>query len=1048
MNLSHFFIDRPRFAAVLSIVIMIVGGISYFTLPIAQFPEVAPPTVVVRANYPGATPNVIAETVAAPLEQEINGVENMIYLSSQATSDGGLAITVTFALGTDLDEAQVLVQNRVAIAEPRLPEEVRRIGVTVIKSTPDLLMVVQMFSPDETFDELYVSNYAILQVREKLRRIDGVGEVRLFGAREYSMRIWLDPDRLSSLSMTPGEVVDALREQNVQVAAGAFGQQPAPPGTATQINISALGRLSEETEFENIVVKTGSDGKVVRLRDVARVELGALDYGVNNYATDIPALAMPISQRPGSNALETSRLIREAMTEMSRDFPEGLEYAIIYDPTVFIAESVESVKHTIYEAIILVVLVIMVFLQSWRASVIPLVAIPVSLIGTFACMEALGFSLNNLSLFGLVLAIGIVVDDAIVVVENIQRNLEEGLEPREAARKAMTEVSGAVIATTLVMVAIFVPTAFLPGISGEFYRQFALTIACSVTISSFVSLTLSPALCAILLKPEDAKPDWFTRMWNFLFGWFFRGFNWVFDKVIGGYTGAVRRLVRLSLIAMLFYVGMLALTWFGFRVVPAGFIPQQDQGYAIIAAQLPDGASLQRTDAVVKDLVKIATGVEGIESVVAFAGFNGATFTNAPNSAAMFPVFLPFEERSKKGITGESIIAELRQRTAAIQDAIVFVIPPPSVRGIGNGGGFKMMLEDRADLGSQALQDAAMRLIAAANSEPVIAQAFTAFRASVPRYFADVDRVKAKMLDVPLGNVFSAMQIYLGSLFVNDLNLFGRTYRVTAQADIPFRDEARDLDRLKTRNNTGGMVPLGSLVELKLTTGPDRFVRYNLYPALAIQGSAAPGFSTGEVIQTMERLAADILPPGVTYEWTELAYQETQAGSTGLLVFPLAVLFVFLVLVAQYENWSLPLAVIMIVPMCLIGAIWFVWLRGMDNNILTQIGLVVLIGLAAKNAILIVEFAKQKEDDGLGLFDAAVEASKLRLRPILMTSFAFILGVVPLVIASGAGSEMRQSLGTAVFGGMLGVTIFGVFLTPVFYVLIRRLGGGGKGHRG
>ncbi len=1038
MNFSHFFIDRPRFAVVLSLVIVIVGAIAYVNLPVAQYPEVAPPTVVVRAAYPGATPEVISETVASPIEQEINGVENMLYMTSQATSDGAVSITVTFKLGTDLDNAQVLVQNRVAIAEPRLPEEVRRIGVTVLKSTPDLLMVVQMFSRDGTFDPLYVSNYAILQVRERLRRIDGVGEVRLFGAREYSMRVWLDPEKLSSLNMTPDDVVAALQEQNVQVAAGVIAQQPTPQRRAFQVNISALGRLSNVEEFGDIVVKTGQAGDLVRLKDVARVELGALDYGVNNYATDIPSVAMPIQQRPGSNALATAEAIREAMREMKQDFPAGLDYAIIYDPTVFIDESIEAVKHTIYEAVVLVVLVIMLFLQSWRASVIPLVAIPISLVGTFACMSAFGFSLNNLSLFGLVLAIGIVVDDAIVVVENIERNLEEGLKPREAARRAMDEVGGAVVSVALVLCAVFVPTAFISGISGQFYKQFALTIAVSTVISAIVSLTLSPALGALLLQPREAKPDWFTRLWNFLFGWLFRGFNYVFDRVVGGYTAAVRRLVRLGFIVLLVFAGLLALTWFGFQRVPVGFIPEQDQGYAIVVAQLPEGASLDRADDVVKDLVKEAMQVEGIEHVVAFAGFNGATFANSPNSAALFPVFQSFDERKKNGLTGPKILAALRERIGASKDAVVIVIPPPAVRGIGNGGGFKLMIEDRADLGYVALQDAARKLAEAANAEPPVVQAFTPFTATTPRFYADVDRSKAKMLDVPLGNVFSAMQIYFGSLFVNDLNLFGRTYRVTAQADAQFRDEASDLYKLKTRNRAGDTVPLGSVVTLRQKTGPDRVVRYNLYPAAEVQGSTAPGFSSGQSLATMERLAEELLPPGMDYEWTELAYQQKQAGASGLLVFPLAVLFVFLVLVAQYESWTLPLAVILIVPLCLTGAIWLVWFRDLDNNILTQIGLVVLIGLACKNAILIVEFAKQQQDTGKDRFDAAIEAAKLRLRPILMTSFAFILGVVPLAIAKGAGAEMRQALGTAVFGGMIGVTLFGIFITPVFYVLLRK----------
>lgn len=1037
MNLPHFFIDHPRFAVVVSLVILLVGGIALRNLAVAQYPEVAPPTVVVRTAYPGATPEVIADTVASPLEQEINGVENMLYMSSQSTADGALAITVTFKLGTDLDTAQVLVQNRVAVAEARLPEEVRRLGVTVTKSSPDLLLVVQMFSPDGSRDRLFVSNYALLQVREQLRRIDGVGEVRMFGAREYNIRVWLDPDRLSSLGMTADDVVAALREQNVQVAAGVLGQQPAPAGNAFQLNISALGRLSTTEQFNDIIVKSGGGQDVVRLRDVARVELGAQDYGINNYASKTPAVAMPIEQRPGSNALETSKAIRAAMEAMKKDFPGGIDYAIIYDPTQFIAQSVEAVEHTLYEAILLVVIVVMVFLQSWRAAVIPLLAIPVSMIGTFFAMQMLGFNLNNLTLFGLVLSVGIVVDDAIIVVENIERHLANGLSPRDAARKAMDEVKGPIIATTLVMIGIFVPTAFIPGLTGQFYRQFALTIAGSVTLSGIVSLSLSPAMGALLLRHGKDKPDAFTRVWNFCFGRFFRGFNRLFDAFTSAYTGIVRRAVRLGFISLLIYGGVLLLTWLGFSRIPGGFVPMQDQGYAIMVAQLPAGASLERTDAVMRDLVDKALGIDGIGHAVAFAGFNGATFTSSPNSAAVFTTFKPFEERNKTGRHADAIIGDLRKAVAGTQEAFVFVIPPPPLRGIGTGGGFKMVVQDRAGLGYQALQDATMQLMAAANKEPGIVQAFTPFSAGAPRMYADIDRTRAKMLDVPLGGVFSALQIFFGSIFVNDTNLFGRTYRVTAQADQEFRDEASDLYRLKTRSRSGDMVPLGSLVTLREITGPDRVFRYNLHPGAELQGSTAPGFSTGSSIATMERLAKEILPPGMGYEWTELAYQEKNAGGAAG-VFVLAVLFVFLVLVAQYESWSLPLAVILIVPMCLSGAVALLLARGMDNNILSQIAFIVLIGLAAKNAILIVEFAKHQQDLGMDRFEAALEAARLRLRPILMTSFAFILGVVPLMLAQGAGAEMRQALGTTVFGGMLGVTVLGIFLTPVFYVLVMK----------
>lgn len=1040
MNISHFFIDRPRFAVVLSLVIVIIGGLTFFSLPTAQFPEVSPPTIVVRASQPGATPEILADTVSAPLEQEINGVENMLYMTSSSTADGTVQITITFELGTDLDTAQVLVQNRVAVAEPRLPAQTRQIGVTVEKSVPDLLLVVQMYSPDNSLDREYVSNYAIRQVRESLRRIDGVGAVRTFGSREYSMRVWLDPERMSNLAITATDVVNALREQNVQVAAGIIGQQPNNSDNAYQFNVSTLGRLSEVEQFEDVVVKRDNDdGTIVYLRDVARVELGAVDYNVNNYMGTTPAVAMPIQQRPGSNALATSERIRAEMDVLEKSFPPGLAYDIIYDPTVFIRESINAVFSTIIEAIILVVVVIIVFLQSWRASLIPLTAIPVSLIGTFAAMAALDFSINNLTLFGMVLAIGIVVDDAIVVVENIERNLDQGLSNRDAARTAMSEITGPLISATLVMAAIFIPTAFLPGITGQFYRQFALTIAFSVAISGFVSLTLSPALGVVLLKPHKAKPDFVQRGINFCFGWFFKAFNWAFSRFTNGYSNVVRRFVRMGFTATFIFVGLLVLTGWGFKKVPGGFIPPTDQGYGIIVLQLPDGASLDRTDALVQEVAKRALEVDGIANVVAFAGFNGATFANSTNSAAIFTPFEPFDERTDPNLSGEAILGRLEAKLADIRDAFVIVIPPPAVRGIGSGGGWKMQVQDRAGLGYSALQDATTQLMMAANQEPGLNQVFSPFRANVPQLYVDIDREKAKMLDVPLDNIFDTLQVFLGSLFVNDVNLFGRTYRLTAQADAEFRDDKEDIARLKTRNAAGDMVPLGSLAEVQSIAGPDRVVRYNLYPAAELQGTTSPGFSTGQSLETMERLANEILPPGMGFEWTELAYQQKQVGNSSFYIFPLAVLFVFLVLVAQYENWSLPLAVIIIVPLCLFGAIWLLWWREMDNNILSQIGFVVLIGLAAKNAILIVEFAKQQEDAGIDTHTAASEASRLRLRPILMTSFAFILGVVPLMIASGAGWEMRQALGTPVFGGMLFVTLVGIFLTPVFYVMIRRM---------
>lgn len=1045
-NFAFFFIDRPRFATVLSIIIVFIGALSYTSLPVSQFPEVAPPTVVVSGYYPGATPDTIAKTLAAPIEQEVNGVEGMLYMNSQSTADGAYSLTVTFELGTDLDNAQVLVQNRVARAEPRMPEEVRRIGVTVQKASPDLLLVVQMYSPDETFDLLYVSNYALLQVRERLRRIDGVGDVRLFGGREYSMRVWLDPQRLDLFNLTPGEVVGALRSQNLQVAAGTIGQQPMESEVPFQIQITTQGRLTEESQFENVVVKTSEDGRIVSLKDVARVELGALDYSVNAYLDDIPTLAMPVFQRPGSNALETADGIRAAMKEMEADFPEGLEYSIAYDPTRFIESSIDAVIETLIEAVLLVILVMLIFLQSWRAAIIPVLAIPVSLIGTFAIMAGFGFSLNNLTLFGLVLAIGIVVDDAIVVVENIERNLEEGLGPREATRKAMAEVSGALVATSLVLLGVFVPTSFIGGISGQFYTQFALTIATSTVLSTIVSLTLSPALGVILLKKRDAKKDWLTKTLDFLFGWFFRLFNRGFDKSNKGYTWLVKKTLRLGFVMFLLYAGFLGLSWFGFNKVPGGFIPGQDQGYAIVAAQLPTGASVSRSDELAKELIKIVKSDPGVESVVGFAGFNGATFSNASNAVVLFPVYKNFSERTSKELSGNAILQRLRMATGGIQDAITIVLPPPTVRGLGNGGGFKMEVQDRAGLGYQTLEQSTWGLIMAAMKEPEIAQPFTPFTASAPQFYADIDREKALMLGVPLQNVFETLEIYLGSSFVNELNLYGRTFRVTAQADAKFRDDATDVSALKTRNATGGMVPLGTLLELQQQTGPDRVVRHNLYPAADLLGATNPGFSTGEAIAKMEQLAATNLPQGISYEWTELAYQEKIAGgSTTVIIFLIAVLFVFLLLTAQYESWGLPLAVILTVPLCLVGAIWGVAFRGMDNNILVQIGLVVLIGLASKNAILIVEFAKQLEDEPEhDRFSAAAEAARLRLRPILMTAMAFILGVIPLVIAQGPGAEMRQALGTAVFYGMIAVTFLGIFFAPLFYVIVRRFGGEAK----
>lgn len=1041
MKFSHFFINRPIFASVLSILIVLIGSLAYFQLPVGQYPEVALPTVVVRASYPGATPEIISKTVATPLEQEINGVEGMLYMESQATSDGALQITITFGLATDIDQAQVLVQNRVAIAEPRLPAEVRQIGVTTRKSSPDLLLVIHLYSPDDSKDQLYIGNYAYLQLRDTLSRIEGVGDVQMFGASEYSMRVWLDIEHLAALELTPGEVVRSLREQNVQVAAGVIGQQPLDDAKGGfQVNVNTQGRLREPEEFGKIIIKSGEDGRLVRLSDVARIELGATDYSVRSYMGEKKAVAMVIFQRPGSNAIDTTRNVLDTVREMSDRFPPGLDYEAVYNPTAFVEESIDEVFTTLWQAGLLVILTVFIFLQNWRSTIVPVIAIPISLIGTFAAMQGIGFSLNNLSLFGLVLAIGVVVDDAIVVVENVERLIAEGLSPKEATKKAMDEVGGALVATTLVLIAVFVPTAFIAGISGQFYRQFAITIAVSTAFSTFVSLTLSPALCALLLRPKDAKENWLGRILSVTLGWFFAAFNKAFDITSNWYSVVVRRVLRVSFVVLLIYVGLLGLTYYGFTQVPTGFIPEQDQGYVIIAIELPDGASLDRTDEATRQVVSAAIDTPGITNAVSFAGFSGATRTNASNAAAIFPVLLDAKERARQGLGLDVLLADLRGRMAAIPEAQIFVIPPPPVRGIGTGGGFKMQIQDRSGAGVQALQDVTNEIAAKANQTPGLVQVFSTYKTSTPQIYADVDRTKVRMLDVPINNVFEALQIYLGSSYVNDFNFLGRTYRVTAQAESQFRDEAEDIARLRTRSNSGAIVPLGSLVTMKETTAPARVVRYNLYPAADINGATLPGFSSGQAIAAMERIAEETLPPGFAYEWTDLSYQQKAAGNTAVYIFPLCVLFVFLALSAQYESWLLPLAVILIVPMCLLFAIFGVWLRGMDNNILTQIGFVVLVGLACKNAILIVEFAKAEEEQGKNRFDAAIEACRLRLRPILMTAFSFILGVIPLLIATGAGAEMRQALGTAVFSGMLGVTIFGLFLTPVFYVVLRKFG--------
>jgi HAE1 family hydrophobic/amphiphilic exporter-1 len=1040
MRFSHFFIDRPIFAGVISIILTLVGAISFRALPITEYPEIATPTVEVTATYAGAAAEVIADTVAAPIEQEINGVDNMLYVVSQSTGNGALSIQVVFKPGTNIDTAQVLVQNRVSVAVPRLPEEVQRIGVTVRKKSPDLMLVIHLVSPDATLDQRYISNYATINIKDVLTRIDGVGDTVIFGARDYSMRVWLDPARVQARGLTAGDVVGALRAANVSVAAGAINQPPATSLAGFEIAVQTLGRLTSPDQFNEIVVATDADGRVTRVRDIARIELGAQDYKRNAYLDNQVATAIGIFQRPGSNALATAANVLATMEQLAKSFPQGLSYRVAYNTTEFIQQSVDEVIKTLFEAVILVVIVIILFLQTWRAAIIPIVAIPVSLIGTFFVMEAFGFSLNNLTLFGLVLAIGIVVDDAIVVVENVERYLRAGLSPRDAAYKTMDEVSGALIAIALVLCAVFIPAAFITGISGAFYRQFALTITASTVISAVVSLTLSPALAALVLRPHGHEETrGLRRVLTRPFNIFFARFNAAFEKMSRGYGGLTRRLVRVPALMLAIYGGLIALTYFQFARTPSGFIPPLDRGYFITAISLPPGASLERTDRVVRKASELLLSRPGVAHAVTFAGFDGATFTDAPNYGVIFITLKPFEERVKAGLTTASILNDLRAQMQGLRQALVLVLPPPSVPGIGTGGGFKMYVQDRAGRGPGALEQAVGGITARANQTPGLVQVFTLFNAATPRFYADIDRTKAEMLGVPITRFFDTLSTYMGSTYVNDFNLLGRTFRVTAQADNPFRLSLRDVENLRTRSVTGDMVPLGSVATFRDITGPYRVPRYNLFPAAEVQGATLPGFSTGQAIAAMEGIAAANLPAGFGFEWTEIALQEKAAGNTAVVAFSLAVVFVFLLLAAQYESVLLPLAVILIVPMCLLAAVSGVILRGMDNNILTQIGLVVLIGLAAKNAILIVEFAKQGEERGLDRWEAAAEAARTRLRPILMTSFAFILGVVPLALATGAGAEMRQALGTAVFFGMLGVTLFGLLFTPVFYVVVRRL---------
>ncbi|WP_423141535.1 efflux RND transporter permease subunit [Parablastomonas sp. CN1-191] len=1038
MRLSRFFIDRPIFAGVIAVLITLIGAISYVFLPVSQYPEVVPPTVTVSAVYPGASAETVADTVAGPIEQEINGVDGMLYQSSESTGDGRVTITVTFAAGTDLDAAQTLVQNRVAIAQARLPEEVQRLGVVTRKTTPDFLMVVNLVSPDGSLDREYMSNYAQTRIKDRLARLDGVGDVQMFGQRELAMRIWIDPGRAAALGLTGSDIVRALRAQNVQVAAGTLGQQPSPDA-AFQLNVETQGRFTDPSQFADVVIRTDGEGRRVRVGDVARVEIGAQDYATSGYLSGKPSVVIPVFQKAGSNALSAAEGVQAEMEDLSRSFPRGLEYRIVYNPTEFISQSIDAVFHTLFEAVVLVVLVIVVFLQKARASIIPVLAIPVSLVGTFAVLQLVGYSLNNLSLFGLVLAIGIVVDDAIVVVENVERNLEHGMTPLAAARRSMDEVGGALIAIVLVLCAVFVPTLFIGGLSGAFYKQFAVTISAATIISLVVSLTLSPALAALLLRPHEHLPD-SAPAWRRAIDRAGERFNTAFTRFSDAYAGLTARLVAMPKRMLIAYAVLIGLTGATMASTPTGFIPQQDQGYFLTVIQLPAGSAVTRTDAVMKKVADRIMAIDGVTGAVMFSGFDGTTQTQQASSAAAYVVLDTFANRERKGLTVDALVAEAQKATADINEARLMIVKPPVIQGIGSAGGFRMMIEDRSGKGYKALQDAAYAVIAKANADKGLAGVYTFFDTGTPRIHTDIDRDKAQLLGVAPSDIFDTLSVYLGSAFINDFNLLGRTYRVTAQADAPYRDDVTDIAGLYVRSSAGAMVPLGSVATFSDTAGPYRVTRYNLAPAVAVDGDTAPGGSSGRSLTTMERIAAETLPAGMETEWTGIAWQQSHAGSTAAVIFALAVLLVFLVLAAQYESLVLPLAIILIVPMCLLAAMIGVNLRGMDNNVLTQIGLVVLIALAAKNAILIVEFALQGEQQrGLTPVEAAIEAARTRLRPILMTSFAFVLGSLPLVVAHGAGAELRQALGTAVCFGMLGVTGFGLIFTPTFYVVGRTL---------
>jgi HAE1 family hydrophobic/amphiphilic exporter-1 len=1025
---SKFFIERPIFASVISIVIIIAGGVSLGILPTAQYPEITPPTVEVKTTYPGANARVVAETVAAPIEQEVNGVENMIYMSSTSASDGSYTLTVTFEVGTNLDMAQVLVQNRVKLAEPKLPEEVIRQGVNTKKKSTSIILFISLISPDGRYDELFLSNYATLRIRDQLSRIVGVGDVVVWPQSDYSMRIWLDPRQLKSRNITTQDVLSAIREQNVQVAAGQIGQPPAPRGQNFQYPVNVLGRLTDVEQFEQIIVKSAEGGRITRLKDIARIELGGKSYDLVSRLTSIPAASVAIYQLPGANALEVANKVRASMEEMSRIFPEGMEYKIAYDTTIFVEESIKEVYVTLLQAAALVFAVLFIFLQDWRATIIPGVAIPVSLIGTFAAMGALGFSLNMVTLFGLVLAIGIVVDDAIVVVEATVAHIERGLKAKEAAIQAMSEVSGPVVATTLVLLAVFVPAAFLPGITGQLYRQFALTISVSTVFSSVNALTLSPALAALVLRPPKKSKNAF-----------FRGFDAIFRKTENGYMSVVKTLVRRTGIMLLIAAAIGGLTGWQFSSLPTGFLPTEDQGYVITSVQLPEGASLERTQEVIEKIDRILEQSPGVWEWITLAGFSVIDATNASNAATLWVVMDPWDERTDSSLSQEAILANLQRQFSQIQEAIVFSFPPPAINGLGVSGGFQMQLQDRGDVGLEELQKMVIEIIQDGSGQAGLASLNSTFRVNVPQLFAEVDRTKAKKLDIPLDEVFGTLQAYLGSAYVNDFNAFGRTWQVKVQADHQFRIERRDIRQLEVRNDEGEMVPIGTLVKVEQILGPQTILRYNLYPAASITGQAAPGFSSGQALKLMEQLADAKLPPSMGYEWTAMSYQEKRVGSEAVMIFALAIVLVFLVLAAQYESWSSPAAVIMVVPLAVLGTVIALILRGFDNNTYTQIGVVLLIALASKNAILIVEFAREQRAQGKSVLDAAITAAQLRFRPILMTAISSIAGFMPLVVASGAGAASRQAIGTAVVGGMIAATVMSVFFTPVFYIVMQGL---------